>query len=718
LLFLLFAALVVFWLQQPSDGPIEPPNAPPTQLPADLTDDFPDILIRPFNRSFHVDGRKEWEINAAEARGYKEEERFSLKQISDSTFTDQLGRVFHLSAAAGEWEKGRQRFTVSGNVQVEVQAKEGEQPIHFQSDDMTLDRGRNIVTVSSPVKIWRDDLEVTGKSLYGDLLIGSMVIAPDTLTRIMKIPSQARPGSTHKQLEAPLTITADELTIDQQQQQLTYTGGPPTAVYGGITLTAEKMTYQQTTGTSYILASGDVQTQLLPSALDELPSASAGTEPILVRAENLVYDLKTNSAILDDNVTISQGANTFAGDQLEIFLNETNDAATGAILRGNLRVVYGMWEGQADQAIYNPDRDSLTLTGDPRLGRGDAWIAADQIHRVITTGETRFAGNVRGGITGNPPNTAEPTPLAAEKLPFLDNLGGGAPVRFSADSAVYVPELDSATLTDNVTILRGEESISTEAATAFFRGTPPELAYIDLPGSFQMTRGEDVLTGQRGRYFASADRFTVTGDARLWRKDDFIRADTMEVFPGQNAGTAAGNVQAFLAGQEPADTSANRPTASAFVGSVDEPLLVHSDVVEFDNHMQTIHFTGHAQAEQGAWRLKADKLSATIVDQDRTARTMSAEGGVELTDGQMTGTGQTMEYTGGDRSVVLIGSKTAPAKITWGTRGTQGERIVIYLDQRRYVVMSGESMYIPEGAGIPAEGGKLPAWPPRKSSGE
>jgi lipopolysaccharide transport protein LptA len=212
-----------------------------------------------------------------------------------------------------------------------------------------------------------------------------------------------------------------------------------------------------------------------------------------------------------------------------------------------------------------------------------------------------------------------------------------------------------------------------------------------------LTRGERILTGETGRFFSLADRFVVQGDARLWEQESFIRAAQMVFHPQKGTGEAEGQVESFLAaasgariqgpGQEPGLTPSR------------EPVVVHSDQMTFDESARQVEYSGHAQAQQGKWRLKADKIVAELSPDGSSLQKLHGSSNVEMTDGDMTAQGDDLDYDQQTHSGVLSADEGKTARVIQGNRSTRGERIVFHLDEQQYSVEGGESVFLPEPRG-------------------
>ncbi len=87
------------------------------------------------------------------------------------------------------------------------------------------------------------------------------------------------------------------------------------------------------------------------------------TEPIVIEANELVFNQKSNKAVYTGNVIAKKGDMTLYADKMEIFLDKTGDVSK-IIATGNVRFYKKPdKEGRGNVVIYEKKSDTITLKG-------------------------------------------------------------------------------------------------------------------------------------------------------------------------------------------------------------------------------------------------------------------------------------------------------------------------------------------------------------------
>jgi lipopolysaccharide transport protein LptA/LPS export ABC transporter protein LptC len=672
----------------------------------------PDLLIRPFNRVFHSGGRKVWEILAREARAFRDEERFALTGITSAMYVDRQGRTFRLTADEGLWDRRRMRFTVRGHVRVEIDPGDGSGVIRVESEDLTLDRGMNRVSCVAPVRIVRDDVELRGESLNIDLTFEEMTLAPGVTATIRRLAGRGEEPA--RELPEPLVIRAGRMHYSDATGIIEFTEDP-WMEYGPHTLHAVRIRYLAGENDALFAATGRVRLRLRP-APDAPAEGPLSRGPILVTSAELTASPRSRTISLRGGVEAVQAGDSFSCERLDILLDDESDTVIGALAWDDVRFEHGEWRGEARRGIYTARDHTVRLRGRARVRRGRDWIRATLIQYGLESGEILCTGEVEaevrrvapagraGGGAAQEAGGEQGASGSAGRAGLFGRGGAEGPIRCRAASLRYSPEEESALLQGDVEVVQGADILTAPTVQLFFRGDPPELAYILLPAGFQLTRGDQLLRAEQGGYYMLVDRFRARGDARLWQGEDFTRADEMVFFPGAGRGYATGSVDTFISAREtPPEGSAVPEAASGEEAEGRElryhPTLVHAQRLEFDETTGRAVFTGAVRCEQGGMKLRAEKVEVWIDPTTRSMERLTAEQDVEIDYGEARASGDTMEYDVAAQTIVLSCAEEDGCRVVRGNRSTRGRRILLDLPARRYVVEGGESLFIPDFRG-------------------
>lgn len=111
------------------------------------------------------------------------------------------------------------------------------------------------------------------------------------------------------------------------------------------------------------------------------------------------------------------------------------------------------------------------------------------------------------------------------------------------------------------------------------------------------------------------------------------------------------------------------------------PLDVRADALEYDQKSGQVRFEGHVQATQGKLRLTCGRLSARY-QADGTLGDLTASGGVQVVQGELTAKAQTATYFQADQRLELTGNPV----VTRGKDQLSGTKITYWAKQQRLLV--------------------------------
>jgi lipopolysaccharide export system protein LptA len=126
----------------------------------------------------------------------------------------------------------------------------------------------------------------------------------------------------------------------------------------------------------------------------------------------------------------------------------------------------------------------------------------------------------------------------------------------------------------------------------------------------------------------------------------------------------------------------NVPTFGGFKHESDQPIEIVSDALEVRQDDQIAVFQGNVEARQGEMMLKTETLEVAYDpeasgDGPGPIRELLAKGGVFITNGEATASGQTARYSVVDATIVLDGEKVT---LTQDSNVIQGKKLVIDLN--------------------------------------
>lgn len=126
------------------------------------------------------------------------------------------------------------------------------------------------------------------------------------------------------------------------------------------------------------------------------------------------------------------------------------------------------------------------------------------------------------------------------------------------------------------------------------------------------------------------------------------------------------------------------------LAEVPSPIDITADRLEFDYTKGLMRYTGSVRVEHAGATIRAQQIEVAFEPEGkRTLSRISARGGVEVVRGNETAHGELAEYDPKAATVTL----SQNARLGSGPNSLSGERVVVYLRERRAVVQGG-----PEGA--------------------
>ena len=179
------------------------------------------------------------------------------------------------------------------------------------------------------------------------------------------------------------------------------------------------------------------------------------------------------------------------------------------------------------------------------------------------------------------------------------------------------------------------------------------------------------VTAARSIIRENGDSVTFEGGARLWQKDNFISANSIEIQRDKKILIASGDVRTLLFDVPRQPGSSLRASVSGSSG-----------VFRYDDSSRVAVYRSKVEIRQGQERLQAEQIAVGI-GPDGQVNSFSAEGSVILSQPGRKATGKQVEYSLSDRKVTLKGS---PARVVESGRGaTEGGTLTYFVDDRKVV---------------------------------
>jgi lipopolysaccharide export system protein LptA len=144
------------------------------------------------------------------------------------------------------------------------------------------------------------------------------------------------------------------------------------------------------------------------------------------------------------------------------------------------------------------------------------------------------------------------------------------------------------------------------------------------------------------------------------------------------------------------------------LADVPSPIDISADRLEFDYGKGLLKYEGNVRVDHAGARIKARKLEVSFDPEGkRSLRKITARGDVEVTRGDESAHGEVAEYDPAAATIVL----SQNAKLGSGPNSVAGERVLVYLNDKRAVVLgSGAAAAAgPDGQAAGKDGEPAPA---------
>lgn len=134
--------------------------------------------------------------------------------------------------------------------------------------------------------------------------------------------------------------------------------------------------------------------------------------------------------------------------------------------------------------------------------------------------------------------------------------------------------------------------------------------------------------------------------------------------------------------------SVARVASGLEVANVPSPIEVHADRMEFQYGRGVLRYDGNVTVDHAGARIRSRSLEVSFDPEgERRLRKVTALGSVEVTRRDESATGEKAEYDPTAATIVL----TDHARLGSGPNSLAGERVVVYLNEKRAVVQGSAS---------------------------
>jgi LPS export ABC transporter protein LptC len=562
-----------------------------------------------------------------------------------------------------------------GPSQISAVAAESASPVNLSSRELLFRRDDRLLRFSGAARAQRDEHELRAGEIVAEL--------SDDM-RVQRLVARDAPAYRTMTEGSPLTIEADELSAP-----LGLTGQPERLVAAGHVRMQANRSHQR---------------RRLEASSSQLELAPDTQAPARLIAEGNVVA----SSVLPDGATRRLQAPT-----LEVHFDSPSNG--GAQIR-SATAPSGIIDWSVPAAAPRRPPEHMRLAGRHLNGIFSSGV----LRELRGTGEV----DVRRSIGNAPPSTSTSRDLLATigadgLWARVDQTGDvrikdpGGEAR--GDHASLIRQSGLVTLTGSVVLT--DASSRTRAQSATFRRGAQELraegniATSELPppsaaGNAPFEPAH--VTSERLTVDTARNRAIYSGEARLWRGESVIQADTIELDRSANVMVATGNVRAIFP-QEPAPATQAGATPGDG-GSARQFWQAHAGRMVYESGKQRSRLEGGARLESADGAMQAGRMdlffdapgqppissssqvgSATRLEEAigrQQLRRGEAFGAVKVNSGGRTATGERADYTAAEGKFVLSGGQ--PKLHDSLGNVTSGRQLTFFLADDRIVIDSEE----------------------------
>ncbi len=273
-------------------------------------------------------------------------------------------------------------------------------------------RQPGVVTGDMTVSANEIDLQLETENLAARGVVG---------TRTAKKPATGQAAGALFGGDEPVFGTADALDYVRASGKAIYTGGartPARLTQGATVISAARLDF--TESTSNLVATGQVDSQIVMTGPAADPKAQARPQKYRVHADTFTYDDAKRTAVYEAPVVVLTTEDGNRTEARKLTFELAKEARTLERMRaegaggGVLATVSGGYEVRGDLLVYRADTDVYTVTGRPAMAK-----SAERGGRCELTVGTRLEMNRQTGsfeVPGSPGGSSTAPIACSESL--------------------------------------------------------------------------------------------------------------------------------------------------------------------------------------------------------------------------------------------------------------------------------------------------------------
>jgi lipopolysaccharide transport protein LptA len=166
--------------------------------------------------------------------------------------------------------------------------------------------------------------------------------------------------------ESPVLINAREMRYFDEEKRFLFNGDIKAWQEKRILLADEIVLYEET---GKILSTGDVK-----SIFPHKPKDEEKEERVEISSDKMIYHPEQNLIFYEKRSSLKVKDIDLRAQSVSVYLSEEEGDMENIIARKNVVIVQSLGEGRGEEAIYDPDKESVVLLGNPVLIDKDRGI--------------------------------------------------------------------------------------------------------------------------------------------------------------------------------------------------------------------------------------------------------------------------------------------------------------------------------------------------------
>lgn len=166
--------------------------------------------------------------------------------------------------------------------------------------------------------------------------------------------------------ESPVLINAREMRYFDEEKRFLFNGDIKAWQEKRILLADEIVLYEET---GKILSTGDVK-----SVFPHKPKDEEKEERVEISSDKMIYHPEQNLIFYEKRSSLKVKDIDLRAQSVSVYLSEEEGDMENIVARENVVIVQSLGEGRGEEAIYDPDKESVVLLGNPVLIDKDRGI--------------------------------------------------------------------------------------------------------------------------------------------------------------------------------------------------------------------------------------------------------------------------------------------------------------------------------------------------------